>query len=99
MRDQPDHPPGVRIFSSVPTFQVEDVAATARWYAERLGFETMGTDPKRPPYSYASLQRDRAGARIIKPAAKTFWGGYAGYFQDPDGHLWEVVWNPSMLPS
>lgn len=35
-----------------------------------------------------------AGARIIKPAAPTFWGGYAGYFQDPDGHLWEVVWNP-----
>jgi uncharacterized glyoxalase superfamily protein PhnB len=38
----------------------------------------------------------RAGARIVKPAQATFWGGYAGYFQDPDGHLWEVVWNPSM---
>jgi catechol 2,3-dioxygenase-like lactoylglutathione lyase family enzyme len=36
-----------------------------------------------------------AGARIVKPAGKTFWGGYAGYFQDPDGHLWEVVWNPA----
>lgn len=35
-----------------------------------------------------------AGAKIIKPAHDTFWGGYAGYFQDPDGHLWEVVWNP-----
>lgn len=35
-----------------------------------------------------------AGARIAKPASQTFWGGYAGYFQDPDGHLWEVVWNP-----
>lgn len=35
-----------------------------------------------------------AGARIVKPAHDTFWGGYAGYFQDPDGHLWEVVWNP-----
>jgi uncharacterized protein len=41
---------------------------------------------------------ERAGARIIKPARRTFWGGYAGYFQDPDGHLWEVAWNPSMLP-
>ncbi len=40
----------------------------------------------------------RAGARIVKPAAKTFWGGYAGYFQDPEGHLWEVAWNPAMLP-
>jgi len=37
---------------------------------------------------------ERAGARIVKPAGETFWGGYAGYFQDPDGHLWEVVWNP-----
>ena len=35
-----------------------------------------------------------AGAAIVKPAHATFWGGYAGYFQDPDGHLWEVVWNP-----
>lgn len=35
-----------------------------------------------------------AGARVVKPAQDTFWGGYAGYFQDPDGHLWEVVWNP-----
>jgi catechol 2,3-dioxygenase-like lactoylglutathione lyase family enzyme len=35
-----------------------------------------------------------AGAVIVKPAHDTFWGGYSGYFQDPDGHLWEVVWNP-----
>jgi catechol 2,3-dioxygenase-like lactoylglutathione lyase family enzyme len=39
-----------------------------------------------------------AGARLVKPAQKTFWGGYAGYFQDPDGHLWEVVFNPAFLP-
>ena len=37
-----------------------------------------------------------AGARIVKKAGETFWGGYAGYFQDPDGHLWEVVWNPAL---
>ena len=41
-------------------------------------------------------QAKRAGAKIIKPAEDTFWGGYAGYFQDPDDHLWEVVWNPQM---
>lgn len=35
-----------------------------------------------------------AGATITKPAVKTFWGGYAGYFADPDGHLWEVAYNP-----
>lgn len=41
-------------------------------------------------------QAKRAGAGIVKPAGNTFWGGYAGYFQDPDGHLWEIVWNPQM---
>ena len=35
-----------------------------------------------------------AGASMVKPGADTFWGGYAGYFRDPDGHLWEVAWNP-----
>ena len=35
-----------------------------------------------------------AGARLIKPAQKVFWGGYSGYFSDPDGHLWEVAHNP-----
>ena len=39
-------------------------------------------------------QAKEAGATITKPAEETFWGGYAGYFQDPDGHLWEVAWNP-----
>jgi uncharacterized protein len=39
-------------------------------------------------------QAERAGARIVKPAQKTFYGGYAGYFQDPDRHLWEVAFNP-----
>lgn len=43
-------------------------------------------------------QARRAGATIVKPAQDTFWGGYAGYFQDPDGHLWEAVWNPQLLP-
>ena len=39
-------------------------------------------------------QAELAGAVIVKPAQATFWGGYAGYFQDPDSHLWEVAWNP-----
>lgn len=39
-----------------------------------------------------------AGAQVVKQAHDTFYGGYAGYFQDPDGHLWEVAWNPQMLP-
>ena len=40
----------------------------------------------------------RAGARVVRPAHETFWGGYSGYFQDPDGHLWEVTWNPAWAP-
>lgn len=40
----------------------------------------------------------KAGARISKPAQKAFWGGYSGYFQDPDGHLWEIAWNPQLMP-
>ena len=42
-------------------------------------------------------QAKSAGAVIVKPAQDTFWGGYAGYFQDPDRHLWEVVWNPQLV--
>lgn len=39
-------------------------------------------------------EAENAGATIVKAAHDTFWGGYSGYFQDLDGHLWEVVWNP-----
>jgi len=39
-------------------------------------------------------QVEAAGATVVKRAQDTFWGGYSGYFQDPDHHLWEVVWNP-----
>jgi uncharacterized protein len=39
----------------------------------------------------------KAGALVVKPAADTFWGGYAGCFQDPEGHLWEVAWNPKWV--
>lgn len=37
---------------------------------------------------------ERAGATVVKQAADTFWGGYSGYFADPDDFLWEVAWNP-----
>jgi len=43
------------------------------------------------------IQVAKAGAEIVKPAQATFWGGYAGYFQDPDGHIWEVVFNPAFV--
>lgn len=39
-------------------------------------------------------EAEAAGGRVLKPAAETFWGGYSGYFADPDGHPWEVAHNP-----
>ena len=51
----------------------------------RITFITLGVD-----------DLERAGATIVKTAQPTFYGGYAGYFQDPDGHLWEVAFNPGL---
>jgi len=68
------------------------------------------TNPSATEFSIGYLVKDKAevdsvmeeakkaGAIITKTAQKAFWGGYAGYFQDPDGHLWEVAWNPQLLP-
>ena len=43
-------------------------------------------------------EAEKAGARVVKRQVETFYGGYAGYFQDTVGHLWEVAWNPEILP-
>jgi catechol 2,3-dioxygenase-like lactoylglutathione lyase family enzyme len=50
------------------------------------------------PEAVDAVMRDaaQAGARIVRPAQPTAWGGYAGCFQDPDGHLWEAVFNPDL---
>ena len=55
----------VELRSSVPTFWVPDVARTARWYLEHLGFQTAGTFPKQEPYAYASLMRDAAEIMLL----------------------------------
>ncbi len=60
---------------------------------------TLGHNVARREEVDEVLERARAaGATIVKRGDETFYGGYAGYFTDPDGHLWEVVWNPGMLP-
>ena len=43
-------------------------------------------------------QAVKSGGRLVKPAQDVFWGGHSGYFADPDGHLWEVAWNPHFWP-
>src|ERR1700691_710337 len=40
-------------------------------------------------------EAEKAGAKILKPAQEAFWGGYSGYFADPDSFIWEVAFNPS----
>jgi len=61
---------------------------------------TLGHNVNSPQEVDAVMeQAQKAGATILKNAANTFWGGYAGYFQDPDHHVWEVVWNPQLKVS
>lgn len=60
------------------------------------GFSLAHNVPVREGVDEVLRQVVEAGGRIVKPAEEKAWGGYAGYFTDPDGHLWEVAWNPGM---
>lgn len=63
--------------------------------AVRLGAVSIGHIVKSKDEVDAILkQAEQAGAVITDPAHDRFWGGYSGYFHDPDGHLWEIAWNP-----
>lgn len=56
---------------------------------------TLAHNVRSPADADAVLQHAvAAGGRLVKPAQDVFWGGYSGYFADPDGHLWEVAYNP-----
>lgn len=60
---------------------------------------TIGHNVARPEeVDQCMAAAERAGAQVVKAPQDTFYGGYAGYFRDPDGHLWEIVWNPDLLP-
>lgn len=72
---------------TVITLGVDDLNRSLAFYRDSLVRTKEEVD-------VVMAEADRAGARILKPAHATFWGGYAGYFQDPDEHLWEVVWSP-----
>ena len=93
---------------AVAFFDLQGGLRLALWPRASIAHDT-GLRPGRPNQTEITLgynvnrrqevdaameQAKRAGARIVKPASQTFWGGYAGYFQDPDDHVWEVVWNP-----
>jgi hypothetical protein len=59
-----------------------------------LAYNTRSRDEVEEVLAFA----ETAGAKIVKPAQEAFWGGYSGYFSDPDGFLWEVAYNPSLTP-
>ncbi|QLQ02182.1 MAG: VOC family protein [Thiobacillus sp.] len=98
-------------FGAVAFFELQGGLKLALWPRASLAHDT-GLPPGAPNAIDISLAHNvasraevdavmaeaaAAGARIVKPALDTFWGGYAGYFLDPDQHLWEVAWNPQWV--
>jgi len=82
-------------------FGWDALAEDAGQPAEGSGFRGMSLAhnvESREAVDQVMAQAAAAGARLVKPAQDTFWGGYAGYFADPDGHLWEIAWNPFFWP-
>lgn len=95
---------------AVAFFELESGLTLALWARENIAHDTgLPRAPRsateltlghnvsdRESVDRVMAQAREAGARIVKEAHDTLWGGYAGYFQDPDDHLWEVVWNPDL---
>lgn len=78
-------------------FPLDELAKDAKVDAQRSGFSgiTLAHNARSEEEVDEVLKKaEQAGAKIIKSAQKVFWGGYSGYFADPDGYLWEVAWNP-----
>ena len=77
-------------------FGREDLAEDARHPVDgRFSGITIAINQRTEADVDATLaQAEAAGATILKPAERVFWGGYSGYFADPDGHVWEVALNP-----
>ncbi len=76
----------------------DDLAKDAKIAADGHGFGGVAlayNTRSREEVDTVLAEAQAAGAKLLKPAEQAFWGGYSGYFSDPDGHLWEVAWNPS----
>jgi uncharacterized glyoxalase superfamily protein PhnB len=94
---------------AVVFFEMQNGLVLALWSRADLAHDTgIGREARSAGFTLAHnvnskgevdavmMQAEAAGAKIVKPAGTTFWGGYAGYFQDPDEHVWEVAWNPKL---
>lgn len=73
--------------------QIEDANAEALWTGNG-GIVVAQNVASAAEVDAVMARADEAGARVLKSAAETFWGGYNGYFADPDGHVWEIAFNP-----
>jgi hypothetical protein len=73
--------------------QIEDAQAGALWTGNG-GIVVAQNVASEREVDAVMARAEAAGARILKPATKTFWGGYNGYFADTDGHVWEIAHNP-----
>ncbi len=93
----------------VAFFQLGPLIFALWGYDQLIGDANLPSSPK-PPFSGTALAQclpskadvdaalaraEAAGATITKPAHDTFWGGYSGYFTDPEGYAWEIAWNPA----
>jgi predicted lactoylglutathione lyase len=85
--------PGI-VFCLYPiTLLAEDVTVNAKGTGFR-GVTLSHNVSKKEEVQEILNQAKKCGATIIKQAQDVFWGGHSGYFADPDGHLWEIAWNP-----
>ncbi|HWP62847.1 MAG TPA: VOC family protein [Candidatus Binatia bacterium] len=99
-------------YGAVAFFKLQGGLTLALWPRQSLSRDTgLAVDPvsstefslghnvrSRAEVDEVMREAQAAGATVVMEARDTFWGGYAGYFKDPDGHLWEVAWNPQLLP-
>ena len=83
---------------SIITLAVSDIERSTSFYRDGLGLPTYGNFPGITFFELSGTwlmeEARKAGALVQKPAKDMDWGGYSGYFSDPDGFLWEVAWNP-----
>jgi catechol 2,3-dioxygenase-like lactoylglutathione lyase family enzyme len=92
-------------YGRIAHFQLQPGLKLALWSREEVGGERMQQCLPLFALSHAASSKtevfilmaraERAGAQIIQQASQTYWGGYAGYFRDPDSYLWEVAWTPT----
>ena len=87
---------------SVITLGVDDLKRSLAFYQDGVDVARAANEvllshnvSSRSSVDDVMVEAERAGAEIIKPAKDLFWGGYGGFFKDPDGHIWEVTWNPA----